>query len=783
MPTINVTLPVATVDIRYNEAVTLTGTGPFKLGKYDLPAGLEAKVIGNQLIINGTVTEAYINYEAVFEILTGCPECVATIIVGAMGGSAGATSCTCTEVTIPTVALPAAIFGEEYYALIPLEGSGPFEMCGGSVPFCLKAEIVGRMVRISGQIKVRQTPLEVRFSVKNACTCDCVDFIGSISVTGQPGCTYCYTMQPTIAPVGTVVRTNVRFPEGCESDDQLVLDAFETDGVTRYMLPGITPPVPLSIYLPQGDSEYTIQDTDVNQHVIFKPRLLQTACLSGCTPCVPYVERFVPNFKDPCAIFWSIKAKRFTAETPLLQEYSAFNIPPGCAVVFDWYEGNTLIQAGAFVLSAEDPVYNPGLLTFPSVTVGLDYNFRPQLPLAGSCFTRTCFVKPDRIDFDIVAAGVCAVNWDISTKTFYAGIPANQTISATGLPANCAIKFELYLGNVLQTFGDVTLTALNPSVTNTGLSFPSGTVGADYNYRPVLPLTGACLPCSISPSRVDFEILASSGCVIQWDLFPSPVVVGQSSGIRVLSGPPNCAIAFQAYEADGTTIIPGAVITILTNSSGVGASAQGACTAAGTAVWKPVSPQPNACALACSFGTSSFTHVCSLSGGAPSPAPGPSVNLCTPGSFESGSSATFPINWRASPAVSEYDQVTTTQFTDTTPLIVRASIPFTIAAGATSAGATAMPFIVETSGVGASAVSTNASVSRNRCDFTPAAGVTFALGNLISHSNTFSVNDATLSGGGEFNLTTGTWYYNIELPAGLVGTYNYNRILDFNWYA
>lgn len=781
MPTINVTLPIATVNVRYNEAVTLTGTGPFKLGKYDLPVGLEAKVIGNQLIINGTVTEAYVNYEAVFEILTGCPECVATIIVGAMGGSAGATSCTCVVVTIPPVVLPAAIYGEEYYALIPLQGSGPFEMCGGSVPFCLKAEIVGRMVRISGQIKVRQTPLEVRFSVKNSCTCDCVDFIGSISVTGQPGCTYCFTMQPTIAVVGSVVRTNVRFPEGCESDDQLVLDAFMTDGVTRYMLPGITPPVPLSIYLPQGDSEYTIQETDVNQHVIFKPRLLQTACLAGCTPCVPYVERYVPNFKDPCAIFWSILATRFTAETPQLQEYSAFNIPPGCAVVFDWYEGNTLVQAGAFVLSAENPVYNPGLLKFPSVVVGLDYNFRPKLPLAGSCFTRTCFIKPDRIDFDVVAAGVCAVNWDISTKSFFAGVPANQTVSATGLPANCAIKFDLYLGNVLQDFGSVTLTALNPAVTNSALNFPPATVGLDYNYRPVLPLVGACLPCSVSPSRVDFEILASSGCVVQWDLFPSPVVVGQSSGIRILSGPLNCSVSFQAYQADGVTIIPGAVITILTNASGTGASAQGACTSAGTAVWKPVSPQSAACALACVFGVASFTHVCGT--GSSPPPPSSSTNLCVGGTFEGGSSATFPITWRNSSIVAEYNQANTTGFTNTTPLIVRASIPFTILPGSTSLGATSMPFIVETPGAGASAIAVNASISRNRCAFTPAAGVTYLLGSLNSHSNTFSVNDASLAGGGEFNLTTGQWYYNIELPSGLPANYNYNRLLDFHWYA
>jgi hypothetical protein len=57
------------------------------------------------------------------------------------------------------------------------------------------------------------------------------------------------------------------------------------------------------------------------------------------------------------------------------------------------------------------------------------------------------------------------------------------------------------------------------------------------------------------------------------------------------------------------------------------------------------------------------------------------------------------------------------------------------------------------------------------------------MGTLNSHSNTFSVNDASLAGGGEFNLTDGQWFYNVELPAGLTGTYNYQRLVDFHWFA
>lgn len=503
MPTINVTLPPAKLGVRYNEAITLTGSGPFSLGKYDLPDGLTAEVIGNQLIVNGTVTVDYADYEAVFEIFTGCKTCAATIIVGALASSSGATSCECSPVVIPAFTLPPAVYGEEYYALIPLEGSGPFELCGGSVPYCLKAEIVGRMVRITGQVKIRQTPLEVRFSVKNACTCDCVDYVGSIPVTGQPGCTYCWSMQPTIAVVGAKIISTVDLPDDCPDTAELVLDVFMSDGVTRYMMPGITPPVPLIIRLPKGQSEYTVQESDLNQHLIFKPAAIQNACLASCTPCINQTERLVPDFSVPCGIQWSLREVQFVA-----------------------------------------------------------------------------------------------------------GVPKQQVFSATGIPTGCAVQFRLYNGNTLESYGGFELTHDNPTFSPSPYVFPPGAAGQDYNYRPVLPLAGTCLTktCSIGPARIDFDVFASS-CVVQWDVSPSPVLVGSPSSIRVLSGPPNCLISFQAYDEDGVTPIPG-VINIQTDSSGVGASAPGVCTSAGTVVWKPVTPQPSTCAQSCSFGTSSFTHTC-----------------------------------------------------------------------------------------------------------------------------------------------------------------------------
>ena len=91
---------------------------------------------------------------------------------------------------------------------------------------------------------------------------------------------------------------------------------------------------------------------------------------------------------------------------------------------------------------------------------------------------------------------VCSINWSLSNHSFTAGIAATQVLSATGIPAGCALIFELFNGpaaTVPETFGAVVLTSVKTSETNS-LTFPSFAVGVPYEYRPKLPLVPPVRP-------------------------------------------------------------------------------------------------------------------------------------------------------------------------------------------------------------------------------------------------------------------------------------------------
>lgn len=370
---------------------------------------------------------------------------------------------------------------------------------------------------------------------------------------------------------------------------------------------------------------------------------------------------------------------------------------------------------------------------------------------------------------------VCGINWSLSNPQFTAGVSEVQTLSANGIPAGCVLIFELFNGpgaTLPEPFGQVVLSSAKTQESN-ALTFPSFAIGTPYEYRPKLPLVGPCAVCAIYPLVFPFAIVAAGAP-------PAAGACGAVINASCVGG--QITVAFTNAAA-----CAGKQITIVPSAGTVNPSFFNL----------PGSASGNA-AFAVSGGVAATTYQVKLDGvnvgapitncvaaaGPPPPPPAPSTNLCTPGTFENGSSAAFPVTWRESAVTPEYAQVVTTQFTNTTPGVVSASIPFTILPGATSLGASSMPFILEGQGIGgATAVNTKASISRNRCDYTAAAGITYPLGTLLSHNNTFSVNDASLAGGGEFNLTTGQWFYNVELPAGLVGGYNHNRAFDFHWYA
>lgn len=397
---------------------------------------------------------------------------------------------------------PAGKVGTTYEHSINLTGTGPFSLGEWFLPDGWTASIVGTSLSFSGMATEVETGFRASFEIFSCCDCDPVTLTTTIAIAA--GCTYSWSMYPTIAPVGTSIKTTFTPPKGCPADTVLHLAVFGADGVTPYHPPW-RPSGALILSISPGSSQYVTTVDDAGQDLIFKPHSEQAACIQNCTPSNVSQGRIVPAL-DPCTITFDVQPRNFTADNPDSKTtYTALG-PAGCSVKILLFVGNT----------------------------------------------------PYLID----------------------GVQANFTI-----PVGEPVTFST--------------------------PWPASAIGSDFNWRPApTEQQPSCAQrCTVQPTRLDFDVGASS-CVIQWDLYPSPVAVGATSALRVLSGPPNCTISFQAYNADGVTPISGAVINIATDANGVGSSSEGVCTGPGTAVWKPVSPQTSACALACSFGRSSFTHIC-----------------------------------------------------------------------------------------------------------------------------------------------------------------------------
>jgi hypothetical protein len=74
---------------------------------------------------------------------------------------------------------------------------------------------------------------------------------------------FSWTMEPVIAPVGTTVTTTVVLPDGLPAQAQIYLDVYDLNGAH----PGY--PV-ATLKLKAGVSQYTVDEGDANQFLIFK---------------------------------------------------------------------------------------------------------------------------------------------------------------------------------------------------------------------------------------------------------------------------------------------------------------------------------------------------------------------------------------------------------------------------------------------------------------------------------------------------------------------------------
>jgi hypothetical protein len=160
-------LPAMLQGVPYTECIALTGSGPFVLVSNNLAKGT-AKIVGDNLCVTIPSPESAIDFVA--EIKGSCVDCKTVTIKAEIRYSESATLCVCTPVTIPAQTIPPLIVGQ-YFAAIEVRGTPPLELCGGAAPRCLKIELKGNIVQVSGRYDGIG---DIKFSVKNACTCDCV---------------------------------------------------------------------------------------------------------------------------------------------------------------------------------------------------------------------------------------------------------------------------------------------------------------------------------------------------------------------------------------------------------------------------------------------------------------------------------------------------------------------------------------------------------------------------------------------------------------------------------
>lgn len=260
--------------------------------------------------------------------------------------------------------------------------------------------------------------------------------------------------------------------------------------------------------------------TDFN----YRPRSPLLGKAVGCR-ILPLRKDFDVVTGTICAITWKLDTKAFIAGRASPQVYSATGIPIGGAVSFDLYVDDILQTYGDFTLTSEVPSLSVSAITFPVVTIGNNFNYRPRVPSLGTA--AACRLTPTKIPFT-VAGLVCAVTWQLETTAFTAGKAAHQTYSATGIPAGGAVAFDLYVGNTVQNYGDFTLTAEVPSVTPGNLTFPAAVVGLDFNYRPRAPSLGNASTCTVSPAKVPFRVVAGtdSTCAVNWSMLTTVFVAG-----------------------------------------------------------------------------------------------------------------------------------------------------------------------------------------------------------------------------------------------------------------
>jgi hypothetical protein len=674
--------------------------------------------------------------------------------------------------------IPAATVGQPYLECVQLQGR-PTSILSSVLPAGFTAEIVGNSLCIKSEKVPAFTTADVIIVVAGSCdTCDPANFVGVLTVATPAATCPCTPIGPITAPT---------LPAVIHYGDRL-----------DYVIP-LTGSGPFEFCagskIPNCLDVEIIGSKVVISGVIKETGVLAFSITNGCNCGCQEVVLPIALTPLPC-IDVQITNQHITV-AGTLRTYTITGVA-GCEVdyVVSGTVNDVAINYGSSFVIPTTGVYSfsddPGANAAGTVgDVGI--TFRPRKNCGDASMCRSTFRLTDNIPG---TNAPCVVSWGISTTSFIAGTDTPLAYTSSGIPAGCSLRLIAFDGNtpliINGSQANVTLTSDAPAFASTN-NWPASYVAHPINWRPD-PVQQSCMTCAVQPAQIDLTISAAApvppteGCPALANDF-SPLPVGYyCGGTQIVD-----IVAGTSYTVTRNFTGTSAV-TVAGNPAGTTST-----TSAGSATVSGTWPAGNH--YVTFTGTNAGCANCvstvlirSGTGGTPSPAPSPTTptppppgpppppaqSFCNPGEYQLltcanvQSGQTCPVIWK-NPGNTNFSIFQSTLLTSSNPTVSRIVIPFTVLPSTTTAGGQLASIdVVEISG-GARTFS-SLSVSRNQCDFTPVAGVTFVQPYGSANSMSFSLNDP--SGGGFGNLTSGQWYVtvDVQLPSG---TYDANKLISF----
>lgn len=480
--------------------VPLLGTQPFSFCGQSLPAGITAEIVGNMVVVRGNATPGVVAFSVTNSCSCECASYMRVIRTSACPINLEITNDTITE---PGLGRDWSITSSDPActgAKVRVTGTR-----GGSV-YENEFDTTLPYVYTSPVVSVDE---DLTVSVTSMCDHECTVSERLHTRLASGNAAYCWSMLPTVAPVGSEVVVNVQLPSGCPPNATLSLDVY--DGLVLIRTESF----------PAGRSTFTVPASDAGKSLTYRPSAAQNVCLAGYPSCVAETYRITPT-PGSCAYYWAMQPALAPVGSIVTTTFTPpAGCPPGVPLSLDVFNED---GTPYFLVGATQPLVvsvPAGTSTHSPVQsdAGKTVIFRPSATQQACIAGCTPSIAEQR---RTVPPPDCVVSWNLSTLMFTAGVTGSQTYTATGIPAGCSLVLGAYNGAAPLLDGSgshitVTLTAAAPSVT-----FPqtwgAANVGSDFNIRP-LPVQASCLACVVQPSRVDFDVQAGATATCTLQLF------------------------------------------------------------------------------------------------------------------------------------------------------------------------------------------------------------------------------------------------------------------------